>query len=57
MKGKLTYNEGMSYRRQNGIFIHNVVDLLQTDDLCFLQYFNRIELVCLFIPSKSDPPE
>ena len=54
---KWTYNEGVSYRRQNGIFVHNVVDLLQTNDFSFLENLNRIELVGLFIPGKPDSAE
>ena len=51
--GRETYNEGMGYGRQNGIFIHDVVDLFQTDDFGFLEDFDRIELVGLFIASQA----
>ena len=52
-----TYNEGMRDRGENGIFVHYVVHLFETDDLGLFEDFHRVKLLSLLIAREPHSPE
>lgn len=52
-----TYDEGMGNRGEDVVFVHDMVDLFEADDLCLFENLDCVELVIFLISRESDSPE
>jgi len=56
-KGKPTYDEGVLDLGQDVYFVHDVVYLLQLDDLCLFQDLTGVELASGLVLGQAHPSE
>ncbi len=53
----VTYNERMGDGGENVVLVHDVVHLLQTNNLSLFEDLHCIEFIILLIPCKPYSPE